>query len=218
MFRIPGLAIRQVCTKFPINPLSARYSVKSVVSTAIFELFLSALKGATIKVTKANIKELSALCGELGFELNSSSYRLSQVEVMMEELKIDIGRISSEIGTLREIPNIKTQLTSEIPTLREMSEITTQLSNEVTQLSADLSSLRSWTVSAPVAAVIWDFLEGVSKFSLLWRGSRDGFGASQFHGRYDSHANSLTLIWDTNGNIFGGFPLLKRESLVWNRK
>jgi hypothetical protein len=54
------------------------------------------------------------------------------------------------------------------------------------------------------------------RFSLLWRGSRDGFGASEFHGRCDGHANTLTVIFDTRGNIFGGFTPLKWESRVWN--
>jgi hypothetical protein len=43
------------------------------------------------------------------------------------------------------------------------------------------------------------------QFSLLWRGSRNGFDARTFHIRCDSHAPTLTVILDTNGNIFGGF-------------
>jgi hypothetical protein len=43
------------------------------------------------------------------------------------------------------------------------------------------------------------------RFSLLWRGSRDGFGARDFHGRCDGHANTLTVILDIKGNVFGGF-------------
>jgi hypothetical protein len=49
-------------------------------------------------------------------------------------------------------------------------------------------------------------------FTLLWRGSRDGFGAHDFHGRCDGHAPTLTLIQDTEGNIFGGFTPLEWES------
>jgi TPR repeat protein len=50
---------------------------------------------------------------------------------------------------------------------------------------------------------------GGRHFALLWRGSRDGFGARDFHARCDGHANTVTLIRDTRGNIFGGFtPLL----------
>jgi hypothetical protein len=53
---------------------------------------------------------------------------------------------------------------------------------------------------------------GGKRFTLLWRGSRDGFGAADFHGRCDGHANTLTLIEDTRGNIFGGFTPVKWDS------
>jgi hypothetical protein len=57
------------------------------------------------------------------------------------------------------------------------------------------------------------FLEFRGKqFTLLWRGSRDGFGGRDFHGRCDGHANTLTLILDTEGNIFGGFTPLEWQS------
>jgi hypothetical protein len=50
------------------------------------------------------------------------------------------------------------------------------------------------------------------RFQNLWRGSRDGFGASHFHGRCEGHANTLTVILDTDGNIFGGFTPVEWES------
>jgi uncharacterized coiled-coil protein SlyX len=43
------------------------------------------------------------------------------------------------------------------------------------------------------------------RFKLLWRGSRDGFTAGEFHRRCDGRANTLTLIADTDGNVFGDF-------------
>jgi hypothetical protein len=43
---------------------------------------------------------------------------------------------------------------------------------------------------------------------LQWRGSRDGFGAIDVHKRCDGRANTLTLILDTGGNVFGGFTPL----------
>jgi hypothetical protein len=46
----------------------------------------------------------------------------------------------------------------------------------------------------------------------LWRGSRDGFDARDFHSRCDAHANALTLILDRNWNILGGFTPVKWES------
>jgi hypothetical protein len=54
---------------------------------------------------------------------------------------------------------------------------------------------------------------GGKRFTLLWGGSRDGFGAGDFHGRCDGHGNTLTLIEDTAGNIFGGFTPLKWHSI-----
>jgi hypothetical protein len=50
------------------------------------------------------------------------------------------------------------------------------------------------------------------RFSLLWRGSRDGFSCREFHSRCDGHANSLTVILDTKGNVFGGFTPVEWES------
>jgi hypothetical protein len=48
----------------------------------------------------------------------------------------------------------------------------------------------------PVSLIDSDFLEIFAEFDgkhleLLWRGSRDGFSASEFHGRCDGHANTL---------------------------
>jgi hypothetical protein len=50
------------------------------------------------------------------------------------------------------------------------------------------------------------------QFHLLWQGGCDGFLAKDFHDRCDGHPNTLTLIWDTDGNIFGGFTPVKWES------
>jgi hypothetical protein len=56
------------------------------------------------------------------------------------------------------------------------------------------------------------------QFSLLWRGSRDGFKSSDFHRLCDGHHNTLTVILDTEGNIFGGFTPSEWESRIWNQK
>jgi hypothetical protein len=53
------------------------------------------------------------------------------------------------------------------------------------------------------------------RFQILWRGARDGFGADEFHGRCDGHANTLTVILDTKGNIFGGFTPVAWASREW---
>ena len=51
------------------------------------------------------------------------------------------------------------------------------------------------------------------KWSLLYRGSRDGFRASDFHSRCDYKPNTLTIVKSTNGNIFGGFTSAQWKSI-----
>jgi len=48
-------------------------------------------------------------------------------------------------------------------------------------------------------------------FSLLWRGSRDGFDKEDFHRLCDGKVNTVTVIKNTNGFIFGGFT-----SIPWS--
>jgi hypothetical protein len=73
----------------------------------------------------------------------------------------------------------------------------------------------------PDSRIISDFPEIFAEFrgkqfSLLWRGSRNGFKAQEFHHRCDGHANTLTVIVDTEGNIFGGFTPVEWESRTSN--
>jgi hypothetical protein len=42
-------------------------------------------------------------------------------------------------------------------------------------------------------------------FRLLYRGTRDGFGSSNFHAKCDQQSNTLVIILSTEGYIFGGF-------------
>jgi hypothetical protein len=72
-----------------------------------------------------------------------------------------------------------------------------------------------WTsaISPDFPALFDDFKK--KQFTLLWRGSRDGFCARYFHDRCDWHPNTLTVILDTGGNIFGGFTPVEWD---WVRK
>jgi hypothetical protein len=51
------------------------------------------------------------------------------------------------------------------------------------------------------------------KWTLFYRGSRDGFQASNFHAKCDNQSNTLTLIETTKGFIFGGFTPVSWNSL-----
>jgi hypothetical protein len=57
---------------------------------------------------------------------------------------------------------------------------------------------------------VFDEFEG-KQLRLLYRGSRDGFGASNFHSKCDDESTTVTIIQTTKDFIFGGF-----SSLAWD--
>lgn len=48
---------------------------------------------------------------------------------------------------------------------------------------------------------------------LLYRGSRDGFKAKDFHSKCDELSATITVIKSTNGYVFGGYT-----AALWNDK
>jgi hypothetical protein len=51
------------------------------------------------------------------------------------------------------------------------------------------------------------------EWSLLYRGTRDGFGSDDFHSKCDGHSNTLTLLKAKgSGYIFGGFTKVRLDS------
>jgi hypothetical protein len=62
-------------------------------------------------------------------------------------------------------------------------------------------------IDSKIVSAIPEIFSGLgdATFQLLYRGSRDGFGASEFHRRCDRHPNTVTLILSTNDCIFGGY-------------
>ena len=50
------------------------------------------------------------------------------------------------------------------------------------------------------------------KFELLWKGSRDGFGASTFHTKCDKKGPTLTVVKSEHDKVFGGYTSLNWES------
>ena len=50
------------------------------------------------------------------------------------------------------------------------------------------------------------------QFKLLYRASRDGFAASNFHAKCDNQPGTLTIIKTTKGYIFGGYTAVASEN------
>ena len=58
----------------------------------------------------------------------------------------------------------------------------------------------------------------VERIELLYRGSRDGFRAKNFHDKCDKKGETLTIILSTDNFIFGGYTEINWESTSWNGK
>jgi hypothetical protein len=89
---------------------------------------------------------------------------------------------------------------------------------EVFGLTTDYSVLPPPHPPPPLDSRIIDDLPEIQQMflglnlQLLWRGTRDGFAATEFHRRCDGHSNTLTVVLTTRGFVLGGFTPLAWES------
>ena len=56
--------------------------------------------------------------------------------------------------------------------------------------------------------LLCNFNDGLKKCKLLYRASRDGFRAANFHAKCDGVPNTLTIIKTTQGYVFGGYTTI----------
>jgi hypothetical protein len=166
---------------------------------------------------------------------NTPTYRLARLEDRFSRLEAEVAalRLTAETQTasaLTQLQNDITLLKGKTDLLQTSQESTATAQNittaTLTQLQSDVCVLKGWT-GPPIppgsrGAIFSDFPAIFSefrgkRFSLLWRGRRDGFGAGEFHSRCDGHANTLTVILDTNGNIFGGFTPVAWDSESYSK-
>ena len=49
--------------------------------------------------------------------------------------------------------------------------------------------------------------------SLLYRGSRDGYAAKDFHRKCNNQGKTLTIVLSQNGNVFGAFSDIEWKSI-----
>jgi hypothetical protein len=216
--RVPRERLASQCELFndPVF-LVAPYAVRSSVPLPAFRDFVAELNQETFELTNENVGGLALLCAEFGFRAFSA--QLSEFKKSPAFCAVPASEDAEARLRIAALEERWLQRDHEIAELR--SQIS-RLEAEVLQLRAAPTVFAE--VSAPKGApvppspppvrldslIVWDFPEIFAEFkekqfSLLWRGSRDGFGARTFHSRCDGHANTLTVILDTNGNVFGSF-------------
>jgi hypothetical protein len=183
-------------------------------------LFLNCSKSDT----RMNLSELmierrielkSANLSNLSFEALDSLLLSDSISVESEDVLLEfILKLGSEYRDL--LRHIEVEFLSEygFSLLEEHFDIP---SESIWQRAIELISHPPLPLPLFDSRIISDFPDIFAEFhgkgfSLLWRGSRDGFSAKEFHDRCDGHANTLTVILDTEGNIFGGFTPVEWDS------
>jgi hypothetical protein len=158
-----------------------------------------------------------------------SDDRLSQLEARVSEQALQIASLESRLSILDAISSDFTALRSDLSRLAaQVAALSSaasspghRLTDAVEQLQADLSELKASSPSrapgrfdsliVPEFPTLFNDFAGAA-FELLYRGSRDGFGAPEFHARCDGHARTVTLIRTTREFVFGGYTPCKWES------
>jgi hypothetical protein len=201
--------------------VAAPYPLKSVVPAHIFDDFISELEGQTIQVTTDNYAGLTLLCQEFGFDdlanrlkdihesqaLTSEHSDLSDRLSALEELTLEQGRHLAALQTTA------TELNDAFRRISELEKTVNAIQKPATNLVvAPAPRQLDSQIIGKLPALFVEFQR--KQFQLLWRGTRDGFKVADFHNRCDGHGNTLVVIKDTKGNVFGGFTPAAWESRV----
>jgi hypothetical protein len=189
-----------------------------------FRDFVAALNQETLELTNEKVGGLALLCAEFGFRAFAAKLSAFKGSPAFRAV-----RASEDAEARLRIAALEERWLQRDHEIAELRSRISRLEAEVRQprggpkVSADVSAPKGAAVPPSPPPVRLDslivsffpaiFAEFRGKwFWLLWRGSRDGFGARDFHSRCDGHANTLTVILDTNGNVFGGFTPVEWDS------
>jgi hypothetical protein len=222
---------------FEHNPslTGSPYHLRSSVSLPIFRQFVSALNDNPITLTSANLFSLLRLSEEFGFDglLRLTDSRLISIEEQSQQNANAIATLQSEVTLLSDaVSALKSTFHSPDPILPPLPDpsLPRAIGRAVRPPKIAIPTLPSpprrskqrnlrrqppapfldSLIILDFPAIFAEFRE--KRFNLLWLGSRDGFGSKEFHSRCDGHANTLTVIFDRRGNIFGGFTPVEWES------
>jgi hypothetical protein len=105
--------------------------------------------------------------------------------------------------------------------IQALEKQVTDLHAKVAEQAEDSHRIEIWARRRLASAIISEIPPVLAEFRdkrwlLLWRRSTDDIREQTFHRRCDGHANTLTLIRDNQGFIFGAYTPVEWESRVHN--
>jgi hypothetical protein len=196
----------QLYSEFGFWVLSAKLS--DLCNSPERQIYL--LKSSVLEQTEKQA-ELNTLINRQTGLLEDVATLIRVVDSKVTEMRSDVTQMSA---TLTQIDSNVSQVDSKVNQLNP-------LHSAVGQLRTEISVLKVLKEPQLIVGYFPPLFEEFrrKRFNLLWRGSRDGFTAQEFHLRWDGRANTLTVISDTDGNVFGGFTPVKWESPArWKHK
>eukprot|EP01125_Pyxidicula_operculata_P001427 TRINITY_DN1131_c0_g1_i6.p1 TRINITY_DN1131_c0_g1~~TRINITY_DN1131_c0_g1_i6.p1 ORF type:complete len:448 (-),score=126.73 TRINITY_DN1131_c0_g1_i6:194-1537(-) len=153
---------------------------------------------------------------------------LGEIEMMMKDKQSEGSSVQSMIDELNQ------QIKAKLKEIEEKNAKEKQQHNDQTKRIQDWKSLKEKlkikykpppSPSPPPSSSLtntdplWkDYIKHLSdwipnkSFNLLYRGSRDGFGAQHFHSKCDNKGETLTIIKSTGGWLFGGYTPIQWTS------
>jgi hypothetical protein len=166
----------------------------------------TSLKSFETKFLEQSLKETEESFRDPNLFLDSIRDTLRQQEEAIDELKLKLdeqGQVKDELIRMNDFkPNLIFSPDSfGLLYLNDYSNITDPFKSQILKDKQPFDLIKVCEISPK------------DKWTLLYRGSRDGFGAADFHSKCDAHKNTLTIL-KAHGTsyVFGGYTSINWDS------
>jgi hypothetical protein len=210
---INSAALVENCSVFTQNPRLATspYTIRSSIPLSALSLFVDALEGRDVSLTSENSLFLYQLSQEIG--CTSLASRVSSSGEFPQFNTALVDALLSRVSGFETLALERQRRISELEGCLERFE-----KSQVIRTAGASGRCRTGELDSCIVSNFSDIFDRIEskRFTLLWRGSRDGYLKADFHRQCDGHANTVVVIKDTGDNIFGAFTPVEWEAREWN--
>ena len=163
-------------------------------------------------------KSLENELNEIEYTFRDPNLLIETIREMQQKKEESLNEIQSKLNEINQVKDNLKSIPEFQPNLSLFNQRRTSLFGSFKlQGYSSMNSLKSEIlIDGRQCSELIDICEFSpnDKWSLLYRGTRDGFGTKAFHSECDSHANTLTLLKAKgSGFIFGGYTTVSWDSL-----
>jgi hypothetical protein len=166
---------------------------------------------------EASLKSLESKSLEQSLKETEETFRnpnllLDSIREMQRKQEESIAELKSKLDEQSQVKDNLTRMNEFTPNVSFSQDMFGQLYlNEYSSNDPFKSQILSGRQSSELIQLCEFSLK--DKWTLLYRGSRDGFGARNFHSKCDGNSNTLTILKVSGTSyIFGGFTSITWES------